>query len=108
MAVTGEIPFFESDRRYKMGIKSYIMKMPAAAEDQLTLAKSPAVWYQNDVIKVLKRHKGNFWSQKSKNHQFISEHLPNLKILLIVKDPIGKNKWCDIWKIIFPFSWKWG
>ena len=60
MAVTGEIPFFESDRRYKMGIKSYIMKMPAAAKDQLTLAKSPAVWYQNDVIKVLKRHKGNF------------------------------------------------
>ena len=76
MAVTGEIPFFERERRYKMGLKSYVMHMPAAAKDQLILAKSPAVWYQNDVNKVLLRHK---------------EHLPNLKILLIVKDPIGKH-----------------
>ena len=26
--------------------------------DQITVSKSPAVWYQEDVIKVLRRHKG--------------------------------------------------
>ena len=42
--------------------------------DQIVLAKSPAVWYQPDVNKVLLRHR---------------EHLPDIKILLIVRDPIG-------------------
>ena len=65
MAVTGEIPFFESDRRYKLGLKSYIMHMPAAAKDQLVLAKSPAVWYQNDVNKVLLRHKGSHLNRRT-------------------------------------------
>ena len=37
------------------------------------LAKSPAVWYQPDVDKVLERHK---------------QLLPGVKILCIVRDPI--------------------
>ena len=59
--------------------------------DQLVLVKSTSVWY-NDVNKTLMRHRGNISFVKTKdmikNYGF-SEHLPNLKVLLIVKDPIG-------------------
>jgi len=73
VAATGEIPFFENDSKYKQGIVSFLQKMPNSRPDQITISKSPAVWYQEDVLKVLRRHK---------------EHLPNVKMLMIVKDPI--------------------
>jgi len=62
---------------YKLGIKHYLSKMPEVREDQLVLCKSPGIWAKSklNVQKVLKRHK---------------KTLPNLKILLIVKDPIKR------------------
>ena len=57
-----------------MGEHVYICIYLFIRSDQIVLAKSPAVWYQPDVNKVLLRHR---------------EHLPNIKILLIVRDPIG-------------------
>ena len=72
-------------------------------DDQLVLAKSPAVWYQRDVHKVLVRHRGEqhilillsllyLYSIKELFSSF-PEHLPNVKLLLIVRDPIGKNNY---------------
>ena len=125
IAATGEIPFFENDYIYKRGFEKYIKRMPSARfvsyrkttytihywfhirDDQLVLAKSPAVWYQKDVHKVLVRHRGEqhilrllsllyLYSIKDLFSSFV-EHLPNVKLLLIVRDPIGENN----------FEWNW-
>ena len=60
--------------------------------DQLVLVKSTSVWY-NDVNQTLMRHRGNIslvkFTKDMINNCGFSEHLPNLKVLLIVKDPIG-------------------
>jgi len=73
ISAKGEIHFFADDKLYEKGIQNYISQMPLASKEQKVLVKTWAVWNQNDVIKVLERQKS---------------HLPNLKILLIVRDPI--------------------
>ena len=59
ISARGEIHFFENDRLYEKGLQSYLMKMPLTSKGQIVLTKSAAVWYQNDVNKVLERHKSN-------------------------------------------------
>ena len=41
-------------------MESYVKQMPLAKKDQIVLTKTGAVWYQNDVIKVLERHKSMY------------------------------------------------
>ena len=59
ISARGEIHFFENDRLYEKGLQNYVMKMPLTSGSQIVLTKSAAVWYQNDVNKVLERHKSN-------------------------------------------------
>jgi len=73
IASRGHTPFFEDTKLFKKGIQFYIDQMPESRPHQKVLVKSPKVFYQEDVMKVLIRHK---------------EVLPNVKILLIVKNPI--------------------
>ena len=53
-----EISYFENYSKYKLGVQQYLKEMPKARADQKIVVKSRAVWHQEDVKKVLKRHKG--------------------------------------------------
>jgi len=57
-------------------VESYVKHMPMISSGMKLIAKSiGAIWYQYDVVRVLERHK---------------ELMPNLKMFLIVKDPITR------------------
>merc|ERR1712032_681708 len=73
MKTTGEIHYFERDDYYQKGIDYYRRQMPRASDDQVVLAKTPAIFQQYDPIKVLKRQK---------------ENLPSTKVIFIVRNPI--------------------
>ena len=68
LAVKGEILMNLNEN-----IKSYLKKMPAATKNQKVLVKAAHVWNQNNVVPVIKQY---------------SKLLPNVKLLMIVRDPI--------------------
>merc|ERR1719270_2403509 len=71
----GEQKFFEG-RNQVQTKELYVEHMPPISSEMKLIAKSVgAIWYKDDVIKVLQRHR---------------ELMPNLKMLLIVKDPIKR------------------
>lgn len=72
LKVVGEEHLFQSDKKY---VHNYIKRMPKALSKHTVVAKSRGVWHQNDVMKVLQVHK---------------KVVPNAKMLMIVRDPIGR------------------
>lgn len=69
------IPFFAQDELYQKGADYLKSKMPAARKDQLVLAKSPTVFQSSNISLTLQRH---------------VDLLPDVKVILVVKNPIDR------------------
>jgi len=72
----GETVFFTNDQLYARGPEFYASQMKPARPDQLVLANSPQIFYHHDIPGVLRRH---------------TDTLPDVKVMLIVKDPIPRT-----------------
>ena len=53
-------------------VESYVKHMPMISSGTKLIAKSVgAIWYQDDVVRVLERHKGSEVSKLHKNLKYV-------------------------------------
>lgn len=71
-AATGEVHFFDRNNTYLRGKSWYVNRMPATSSDQLVIEKTPAYFVTPYVP------------------ERIHKLLPNLKVILIVRDPVQR------------------
>ena len=84
-----EISFFENDKAFEKGADSYLKMMPNAKGERKILVKNKSIWYDKDVLKVLIRLRGTILQKRTAKLLIFLAIVPSVKILLIVRDPIG-------------------
>ena len=63
--------------------------MPNAKGERKILVKNKSIWYDKDVLKVLIRLRGTILQKRTAKLLIFLAIVPSVKILLIVRDPIG-------------------